>query len=82
MDQFKTILWIRRLDIMKRNARRADYDASVQQQVRKDSDYRNHIACQTEHLWYVARAVERIAKAMGTDKHEPPTATGKKGHGA
>ena len=66
MDYFNETLRLRRLDSMKRNARlpRAVNIIDIQTQVKEASEWRNHMTCQTEHLWYVARATERIAKAM------------------
>ena len=49
-----------KLGVMKGRVRPLDHTLEI----RRRNDLDNHIACQTEHLWHIARAVERIADAM------------------
>lgn len=60
MSTLSEFIAANKLIVMKGRLRPIDHAAEIRRQ--KDVD--NHIACQTEHMWYIARAVEKVADAM------------------
>lgn len=69
---------IQRVMVLKRkfHGLSAADNQSVIERDRRQRVYDNHVACQTEHLWYIARATEQIAE--GRFKKEHPTSSGRK----
>jgi len=84
MSRLQDELIVNRFMVM-RNRHRSQMNAAqtkwlADQQIKKEMDTRNNIACAVEHMWYLARSVERIEKHLGMPKvHEAPTKSGKKG---
>jgi hypothetical protein len=75
MSKINDYIAANRIAVMKHRVRPLHHAAEI----RRQRDVDNHIACQTEHMWYIARAVEQIAKKTVGFKHISPTESGKKG---